>query len=98
MTCIYIFITGYPIEEDLFLKAIKAGKYRLVTQILEMEDSAHTLDINQVDSEGQTALLIATQLSNYEIRNNFVKLLCKLHCGFSRSILSFRNGSSGLYF
>ena len=90
MTCIYIFITGYPIEEDLFLKAIKAGKYRLVTQILEMEDSAHTLDINQVDSEGQTALLIATQLSNYEIRNNFVKLLCKLHCGFFPLYIDFQ--------
>lgn len=65
---------GLPVDDDLFLQAVRAGKYRLINQILT---TGSTLDINQKDSSGQTALLIAIQLPDYEIRNNFVKLLCK---------------------
>ena len=65
---------GYPIEEDLFLQAVRAGKYRLVTQILNIHAD---LDIDQVDKQGQTALLLAVQLEDYEARTHLVKLLCK---------------------
>ncbi|XP_067948700.1 inversin-like [Watersipora subatra] len=65
---------GYPIEEDLFLQAVRAGKYRLVTQVLNIHSD---VNINQVDMQGRTALLIAVQLPDYEIRTHLVKLLLK---------------------
>ena len=35
------------------------------------------LDINQLDNQERTALLISVQLADYEVRNRLVKLLCE---------------------
>jgi len=60
------------VEEDIFLHAIRRGKYRLISQLLQRK-----LNLNHNDRHGNTALMLAIQIPQSDVRNHIVRLLCK---------------------